>query len=101
MQDTLAERLAGEKQLRILFRSGFYPSSGIVAGPGLPAEAREKISRALLAFDPLGREKPRLYQWDRTEMPNGFVPASAGDYDELRHWLTRLDLLDVQPERPR
>ena len=101
MQDVLAERLAEEKRVRILFRSEFYPSSGIVAGAKLPAQAREQIRQALLEFDPLGREKPRLYQWERTEMPRGFVSASASDYDGLRHWMTRLDLLGMPPGGPR
>lgn len=100
LQDALAERLVGDKLLRVLHRSGPYPSSGIVAGPGLPADAREKIKQALLEFDPLGRDKPGLHQWERTEMPNGFVAASAGDYDPLKQWLTRLDLLGAKPGKP-
>lgn len=99
LQDTLAERLVKENQLRILAQSNDYPSSGIVASPALPVDVRVKVLQALLDFDPLRREKSRLYQWERSEMPNGFVVANPGDYDELKQWLERLNLLSMPKEK--
>lgn len=93
MQDTLAEALVGEKQLRILQASREYPSSGITASRSLPPQVIDKVRLALLAFEPRGRHAPGLYNWDRTEMPRGFVAAGPDDYAELRDWLKRLDLL--------
>lgn len=93
MQDTLAERLAREGRLRIVQYSGYYPSSGIIAGPLLPAEARDKIRQALIDFDPIGRDRPGLYHWERTEMPTGFSAADTREYEELKQRLTELDLL--------
>jgi len=35
-----------------------------------------------------------LYNWDKTEMPNGFQEAQDADYAELRLWSKKLGLLD-------
>ncbi len=87
MQDTMARRLVGEGKLRILHTSAFFPSSGIAASKTLAPEALQKIRKALIDFKPKGRDKAGLHNWDRTEMPNGFTPAEAGDYARLRQAL--------------
>ncbi len=91
MQDTMASRLAGEGKLRILYASPDFPSSGIAANKDLPPEALANIRKALLDFDPKGRDKGGLYNWDRTEMPNGFAPVAPNDYAALRAAIRRLE----------
>lgn len=93
MQDTMAESLARLGRVRILKTSVYFPSSGVAANKELAPEIREKIKRALIEFDPTGRDQESLYNWDRTEMPNGFVSAKIDDYAELRAWMIRLGLL--------
>jgi len=93
MQDSLALELAEQNLVRILTRSAYFPSSGIIASPSVPAEARTKIQQALIDLEPNEKDKSRLYQWETTEMPNGFTRAQPGDYDELKRWLLQLDLL--------
>lgn len=87
MQDTMARRLAREGELRIIHTSAFFPSSGIAASNALAPETLEKIRKALIEFQPKGRDKTELHNWDRTEMPNGFAPAKEGDYTRLRQAL--------------
>lgn len=93
MQDTMAELMASDGLIRILHRSRFYPSSGIAANKDVPAAVLEKVKRALLDFDPLGRDKEGLYNWQKTEMPKGFQVTMPADYVELKDWLVRLGFL--------
>ena len=93
MQDELAKRLANEGQLKIIHHSVFYPSSGIVALKSLPADVIEKVRTALLAFDPINAHRKNLHNWDKTEMPRGFVEAKETDYQELKDWSTKLGFL--------
>ncbi len=86
MQDTLGQTLAEQELVRILHLSDPFPSSGIVANASLPPEMVERITAALVAFDPRGRHREGLHHWERTEMPNGFIAASPGDYDALHYW---------------
>jgi phosphonate transport system substrate-binding protein len=93
MQDTMAKRMAGEGLIRILHVSQEYPSSGIAANRNVPSVVLEKVYQALLAFDPLQRDKDGLHNWHRTEMPNGFRAANTEAYTELQSWLLRLGFL--------
>lgn len=90
IQDTLAYYLEEKGLIRILSVSEDYPSSGIVFSPSLEQEKIDRITDALLRFDPKGKDSEGLYRWDMSEMPSGFVPADPEDYDELR--LRALDL---------
>ena len=93
MQDQLAEKLAGEGQLKIIHTSRYYPSSGIVANKHVPEKVIEHVKQALLDFEPEGKHGQTLYNWDRTEMPGGFQAAAEGDYAELLQWSVRLGFL--------
>ncbi len=73
--------------------SRYYPSSGMAANKDVPPTALKKVKRALLDFDPLGRDKEGLYNWQKTEMPNGFKAGGAADYAVLRDWMVRLGAL--------
>jgi len=93
MQDQLAKKLAAQGQLRIMYTSAYYPSSGIVADNSVPADVISRLKQALLDFDPQTKHSQGLYHWDRTEMPKGFIDAQASDYVELRQWSIRLGFL--------
>lgn len=95
MQDILARRLSKEGILRILACSKHYSSSGIALAPHVPDDVAEKIRKALLAFDPNGKNAQELYHWQRTEMANGFVRAEETDYLELRQAMIKFGMLDV------
>lgn len=93
MQDTLAQSLANRGLLRILALSTDYPSSGIVAAPGVDPLIVDAVRRALLGFDPTDKDAVQLYHWERTEMPRGFTGTQDSDYAELQAWSERFGLL--------
>lgn len=94
MQDTLGQELAGTGLIKILYISKYYPSSGIAANKNVPTDIVAKVKKALINFEPKGKHAQRLYNWDKTEMPNGFQEAQDADYDELREWSKKLGLLN-------
>lgn len=93
LQDTLAQELARRGLVRILAFSEPYPSSGIIAAPNVPQPVVESVRQALLHLDPIGADASSLYDWQRTEMPLGFVPASDDEYDALRKIAETIGLL--------
>lgn len=92
MQDLMAERLAKQGDVRILFRSEYYPSSGIAASNKVPNHIINKVRQALLDFKPNGEHSEGLYNWDKTEMPNGFINSRDSDYKILREWMNKLNI---------
>lgn len=90
MQDNLAREYAKQGQVRILYESELYPSSGIAANGDVPPKVIAKIKQALLDFDPQGTHKDGLYNWHKTEMPKGFTTSTEADYDELKQWIAKL-----------
>jgi phosphate/phosphite/phosphonate ABC transporters, periplasmic binding protein len=88
LQDTLALALAERGLVRILALSEPYPSSGIIAGPGVPEKTAQMVREALLTLDPVGRDRAFLYHWERSEMPLGFAPARDEEYADL-YWIAR------------
>lgn len=93
MQDIMARSLVAKGLLRILFTSKYYPSSGIAANKDVAVEVLDKVKQALVDFQPTGRDAAGLYNWDRTEMPKGFVESGDADYEELRLWAETFDYL--------
>lgn len=93
LQDTLALELSHRGLVRVLALSDPYPSSGVIVGPHVPAQTAEIVRRALLQLDPTGADAAALYQWSRTEMPLGFVPASDAEYEALRQIAQAIGLL--------
>jgi ABC-type phosphate/phosphonate transport system substrate-binding protein len=57
MQDTLAETMEKQGLLRILYRSPYFPGSGIVANDQVSTEVIKVVKQALLDFQPLGKDK--------------------------------------------
>jgi phosphonate transport system substrate-binding protein len=94
VQDTLAINLEERGLARILALSEDYPSSGIVVGAHVPQKTALLLQDALIGLDPLGADVENLYQWNRTEMPGGFVLAADEDYDALRQAAESLGLLE-------
>lgn len=99
IQDRLGMELAKEGVVRIIHASNLYPSSGIAANKDLSPDVIAKVGKALLDFQPQGRDKAGLYNWNKTEMPNGFQEAQDGDYEHLRKCLKGLRLLDDMEPR--
>ncbi len=94
LQDTLARELARRRLVRILALSDPYPSSGIIAAPHVPQEVVALVREALLRLDPVGADSSALYNWQRTEMPLGFVSASDDEYEALRQIAKTIGLLE-------
>ena len=80
VQDSLGKALASRGLVRIIGQSTLYPRSGIVAAPSVPPEVREAVKKALLNFDPTGKDKEGLYNWQMSEMPKGFAAAKLDEY---------------------
>lgn len=94
IQDRLGRELAAKGLIRILAESENFPSSTISVSPALPEDVVEKIQAALLAFQPQGKDKASLYNWDQSEMPLGFVTTNDQAFEKVRTWAVRLGLLD-------
>lgn len=73
INDILANRLVSEGKIKILKISEPYPSSLIAFNSSLDSKTVEAVRSALLAFEPAGKHKNMLFDWDRTEMPLGFT----------------------------
>ena len=99
MQDTMAEHMVKEGLLKILHISRYHPSSGIAANQELPLEIISKVKKALIDFDPRGKNKDKLHHWSQTEMPNGFIAAYEKDYLEIRNWLIKFGIIKPSPKR--
>ena len=94
LQDTLALNLEREGKLKIIYLSQYYPSSGLIASKEVPNEVVDKIKKALVAFEPEGKDKAGLYNWHQTEMSKGFIGADEDDYSQLLEWLQYFNLLN-------
>lgn len=93
IQDSLAKQLAAEGKLRILKMSGPFPSSVIAYNSGVDSTTVNAVRSALLAFDPGGRHKPLLVEWDRTEMPLGFTEINERELDKVAGFAREYGLL--------
>lgn len=94
IQDTLAISLENEGKLRIIAFSDYYPSSGISVNKDIDPVFREAVKNALLSFDPKGEHSAILADWDKTEMPCGFVETEDKDYDKLRELAIKYGLIE-------
>jgi len=84
IQDVLAKRLESEEKVRILKRSGLFPSSLIAYNSAVDKETVKEIKAALLAFDPTGEHKEMLVDWDKTEMPLGFTEINDTEFNRVK-----------------
>ena len=93
MHDTMKRSLADAGKPIVAF-SEYYPSSGISANKDVDPALLEDVKKALLAFDPKGKHAGNLTDWDKTEMPCGFVETDDSDYAELRALATRYGIVE-------
>lgn len=94
LQDTLAKKLAAQGLVKIVTTSAYYPCSGISVAPGIDPAVVAAVQKALLEFDPQGKDRHGLYQWDNSEMPKGFRQAENDPYAVYRPWAERFGLLN-------
>ncbi|MCA2000319.1 MAG: PhnD/SsuA/transferrin family substrate-binding protein [Chloroflexi bacterium] len=94
LQDTMAQELTRRGLVRILAFSEPYPSSGLIAAPHVPRQFVEVVRDALLRLNPAGADSAALYDWQRTEMPLGFVAANDDEYEALRQIAAAIGLLN-------
>jgi len=84
IQDVLAKRLESEEKVRILKRSGLFPSSLIAYNSAVDKETVKEVKAALLAFEPMGKHKDMLVDWDKTEMPLGFTELNEIEFNKVK-----------------
>lgn len=83
IQDTLAHKLVAEGKVKIIGFSEPYPSSLIAYNADLDSNTVLDIKFALLAFEPKGSHMDMLYDWDKTEMPLGFMVIREFEIDKV------------------
>ena len=93
LQDTLAEKLAAQGLVKIIATSAYYPCSGISVGRGVDPLVAAAVQKALVEFDPQGKDRAGLYKWDDSEMPRGFRKTQGDPYIIYRYWAERFKLV--------
>ncbi len=93
IQDNLARRLMAEGKIKILATSKPYPSSLICSNKNVHSPIIKSVKSALLAFDPKGKHAGILWDWDKTEMPNGFTEYNDESLKEIEELTIRYGLL--------
>ena len=93
IQDNLARRLIEEGKIKVLAISKPYPSSLICSNKDVHLPIVKSVKSALLAFDPKGKHSGILWDWDKTEMPNGFAEYNEASLKEIEELTIRYGLL--------
>jgi len=93
IQGSLARRLAAEGKIKILKMSEPFPGTVIAYNGSVDSDTVNAVRSALLAFDPSGRHKARLVEWDRTEMPLGFAEINEQELDKVAGFAREYGLL--------
>lgn len=93
IQDSLAKRLAAEGKIRILKMSEPFPGSVIAYNNALDSDTVAAVRSALLAFEPEGRHKDILVDWDKTEMPLGFTEINELELEKVTAFAREYGLL--------
>ena len=94
IQDVLAKRLESEEKIRILKRSSHFPSSLIAYNSAVDKETIREVKEALLAFDPAGKHKDMLVDWEKTEMPLGFTEVNEVGFNKVKILAEKYGLLE-------
>ncbi|NOZ69210.1 MAG: phosphate/phosphite/phosphonate ABC transporter substrate-binding protein [Deferribacteres bacterium] len=84
IRDSLAKRLASEGKIKILKVSGAYPAVLIAYNSNVDGKIVEAVKSALLSFDPMGKDRDMLFDWDRTEMPGGFTEIKEPGLEKVK-----------------
>ena len=93
IDNTLANTMSSAGEIRIIKVSEPYPSTVIAYNTSLDRETVEEIRSALIAFEPMGKHKNMLFDWDRTEMPMGFTEINKPELNKIRVLATEYGLL--------
>lgn len=96
IQDVLANNLAAEGKIKIISYSEPYPSSIIAYNKDVDSDTVRAVKGALLAFEPRGRHKYMLYDWDKTEMPLGFTVLNEFEISRVTALARKYDLIKEQ-----
>lgn len=100
MQDTMAREFSRRGLVRVIQISDYFPSSCIACNKNIDPEVRARVTRALLDFRPTGKDATGLYDWEKTEMPNGFAAVTDRDFDVMRHWAKKFNFFGTSGEPP-
>ncbi len=84
IQDVLAKNLLSEGKIKILKISEPYPGSLIAYNNSVDSKTVEAVRAALLAFEPTGKHKDMLVDWDKTEMPMGFTKVNELELEKVK-----------------
>jgi phosphonate transport system substrate-binding protein len=93
IQDVLAKRLESESKIRILKVSEPFPSSVIAYNSAVDKITVNEVKEALLAFDPTGKHKEILVDWDKTEMPLGFTEVNELEFNKVKILAEKYELM--------
>lgn len=93
IQDVMADRLVAEGKIKIIKMSDSYPGSIIAYHQGLDDKTVQTVKEALLAFEPAGKHKNMLVDWDRTEMPLGFTVLNEVELQKVKELAKEYGLL--------
>ena len=96
IQDVLANSLASERKIKIIGLSEPYPSSIIAYNKDVDSDTVRAVKAALLAFEPGGRHKSRLHDWDKTEMPLGFTVLNEFEISRVTALARKYELIKEQ-----
>ncbi|MBS1111829.1 MAG: phosphate/phosphite/phosphonate transporter, periplasmic binding protein [Nitrospirae bacterium] len=96
IQDVLANRLSAEGKIKIIAFSEPYPSSIIAYNKSVDSDTVRAVKAALLAFEPKGRHKSLLFDWDKTEMPLGFTVLNEFEIDRVTALARKYELIKEQ-----
>jgi phosphonate transport system substrate-binding protein len=94
IQDVLARKLATEGKIKILKISEPYPGVLIAYSGYLDSRTIETVRAALLAFEPMGKHKNMLSDWDKSEMPMGFTKINELELEKVKALAIRYELLE-------
>ncbi|MBI4844571.1 MAG: phosphate/phosphite/phosphonate ABC transporter substrate-binding protein [Nitrospirae bacterium] len=83
IQGTLALSLQSGGKVKIIGISGAYPSSIVAYNSSVDKETVEKVRSALLEFEPAGKHRRILYNWEATEMPLGFTTVDEAEIESI------------------
>ncbi len=99
IQDTLAKRLVSEGKIKILKISEPYPSILIAYNSSVNSETVEAVRSALLAFEPTGKHKDMLLDWDKTEMSLGFTALNEFELNKVTNLAREYGFLAADSRR--
>lgn len=94
IQDALARKLETEGKIKILKISEPYPGVLIACTSSLDSRTVATVRAALLAFEPTGKHKDMLNDWDKTEMPMGFTKINELELGKVKELAIRYGLLE-------